>query len=77
MAGRPLQQVGYNYFIPEAVATATFTVHTNVGLGIISPILAGRAESTTSPVLHSKSHDWDSSPNYADQTPELESSTLK
>ena len=38
--------------------------------------LAGRAESTTSPISRSKCHDRDSNPHSADQTPEIESGAL-
>ena len=38
--------------------------------------LAGRAESTTSPILSSKCHNWDPNPHPADQTPQLESDAL-
>ena len=38
--------------------------------------LAGRAESTTSPILRGKCHDRDSNPHSTDQPPKLESGAL-
>ena len=83
-AWRPLQGVGYNFFLQRPLPltpraeTVLPLLHSIQMYAWVSPVrsLAGRAESTTSPILCSKCHDRDSNLHSAGQTPELESNGL-